>query len=226
MNLRTSKGGIKSVPWTISTTIECGVLRSKVCSGTFWQVSRWDMLLNRWRGINGSLCMNWRRLMVLIQRVLITSLIEGTLSETLWSNFSVEIYRNNRAAIPRYTLSEAAKLKNPHGATAATYASSGLVQMRKYTPGVAYNAIFLEGVKGTVLQADLQTALNPLLNSSKLVFSVKVPQPLGTILTFSGSIMVKTCYFFRVLHRCLSKTSRPPFTAWWNQSNNTSRRQG
>jgi len=94
------------------------------------------------------------------------------------TNFSVEIYRNNRAAIPRYTLSEAAKLKNPHGATAATYASSGLVQMRKYTPGVAYNAIFLEGVKGTVLQADLQAALNPLLNSSKLVFSVKVPSPL------------------------------------------------
>lgn len=89
--------------------------------------------------------------------------------------FSVEIYRNNRAAAPRYTLSEAGKLKNPHGATTATYASSGLVQMRKYTPGVAYNAIFLEGVKGTVLQADLQTALNPLLSPSRLVFSVKVP---------------------------------------------------
>ena len=88
--------------------------------------------------------------------------------------FSVEIYRSNRAAIPRYTLSEAAKLKNPHGTTTATYASSGLIQMRKYTSGIAYNAIFLEGVKGTVLQADLQTALNPLLNPSRLVFSVKV----------------------------------------------------
>jgi len=87
---------------------------------------------------------------------------------------SVEIYRNNRAVAPRYTLSEAGKLKNPHGAATTTSASSGLVQMRKYTSGVAYNAIFLEGVKGTVLQADLQTALNPLLNPSRLVFSVKV----------------------------------------------------
>jgi transcriptional repressor NF-X1 len=86
----------------------------------------------------------------------------------------VEIYRNNRTAVPRYTLAEAAKLKNPHSVSAATYASSGLVQMRKYTPGVAYNAIFLEGVKGTVLQADLQTALNPILRPSKLVFSLKV----------------------------------------------------
>ena len=90
------------------------------------------------------------------------------------TNKSVEIYRSNRAALPRYTLSEASKLKNPHGTTGSTYAASGLVQMRKYTPGVAYNAIFLEGVKGTVLQADLQTALNPILRPSKLVFSLKV----------------------------------------------------
>ena len=90
---------------------------------------------------------------------------------------SVEIYRNNRTTVPRYTLAEAAKLKNPHTVSAATYASSGLVQMRKITPGVAYNAIFLEGVKGTVLQADLQTALNPILRPSKLVFSLKVTSP-------------------------------------------------
>jgi transcriptional repressor NF-X1 len=125
--------------------------------------------------------------------------------------FSVEIYRSNRTAVPRYTLSEAAKLKNPHGATAATYASSGLVQMRKYTPGVAYNAIFLEGVKGTVLQADLQTALNPLLNPSKLVFSVKVLQ-LETILTISGSAMARMCYFFQVRHPFRSRTSKLPCT--------------
>jgi hypothetical protein len=90
---------------------------------------------------------------------------------------SVEIYRNNRTTVPRYTLAEATKLKNPHTVSAATYASSGLVQMRKITPGVAYNAIFLEGVKGTVLQADLQTALNPILRPSKLVFSLKVTSP-------------------------------------------------
>jgi hypothetical protein len=57
--------------------------------------------------------------------------------------------------------------------------------MRKYTPGVAYNAIFLEGVKGTVLQADLQTALNPILRPSKLVFSLKVTS-LANSLTVSG----------------------------------------
>lgn len=90
------------------------------------------------------------------------------------THYSVEIYRTNRAAMPRHTLSEAAKLKSPHAISAATYASSGLVQLRKHTSGVAYNAIFLEGVKGTVLQADLQTALNPLLRPSKLVFSLKV----------------------------------------------------
>lgn len=76
--------------------------------------------------------------------------------------------------MPRYTLSEAVKLKNPHAVSAASYASSGLVQLRKHTPGIAYNAIFLEGVKGTVLQADLQTALNPILRPSKLIFSLKV----------------------------------------------------
>ena len=89
-------------------------------------------------------------------------------------NSSVEIYRTNRAAIPRHTLSEAAKLKSPHSVSADAYASSGLVQLRKHTPGVAYNAIFLEGVKGTVLQTDLQTALNPILRPSQLVFSLKV----------------------------------------------------
>src|SRR5271170_2401593 len=88
-------------------------------------------------------------------------------------NGSVEIYRSNRTAVPRYTLSEAAKLKNPHTA-ASTYASSGLVQLRKHVPGVAYNAIFLEGVKGTVLQADLQAELHPILRQSKLVFLLKV----------------------------------------------------
>ena len=46
--------------------------------------------------------------------------------------------------------------------------------MRKNTPGVAYNAIYFEGVKGTVLQADLQMALNPILRPSKLLFSMKV----------------------------------------------------
>jgi len=76
--------------------------------------------------------------------------------------------------MPRCTLSDAAKLKTPHTASAASHASSGLVQLRKHTPGVAYNAIFIEGVKGTVLQADLQAALNPILRPSKLVFSLKV----------------------------------------------------
>ena len=89
------------------------------------------------------------------------------------TNNSVEIYRSNRMAAPRYMLSEAARLKNPHTA-ASTYASSGLVQLRKHVRGAAYNAIFLEGVKGTVLQADLQAALNPILRQSKLVFSLKV----------------------------------------------------
>lgn len=91
---------------------------------------------------------------------------------------SVEIYRSNRTAVPRYTLSEAAKLKNPH-TTASTYASSGLVQLRKHVPGVAYNSIFLEGVKGTVLQADLQAELHPILRQSKLVFSLRVFPRLG-----------------------------------------------
>jgi hypothetical protein len=90
---------------------------------------------------------------------------------------SVEIYRNSRAALPRYSLSDAAKLKTPHTVSAASYASSGLVQLRKHIPGVAYNAIFIEGVKGTVLQADLQTSLNPILRPSKLVFSLKVTSP-------------------------------------------------
>jgi len=94
-------------------------------------------------------------------------------------NDSVEIYRSNRTAVPRYTLSEAAKLKNPHTA-ASTYASSGLVQLRKHVPGIAYNAIFLEGVKGTVLQADLQAELHPILRQSKLVFSLKVLATLET----------------------------------------------
>jgi len=87
---------------------------------------------------------------------------------------SVEIRRTSRANVPRHTLSEAAKLKNPHLFSAANYASSGLVQLRKFTPGVAYNAIFLEAVKGTVLQADLQMELNPILRPSKLVFGLKV----------------------------------------------------
>ena len=89
-------------------------------------------------------------------------------------DISVEVYKNNRAAPPRYSLSEAAKLKVPHPAGVATSASSGLVQLRKITPGIAYNAIFLEGVKGTVLQADLQTELNAILRPSHLVFSLKV----------------------------------------------------
>jgi hypothetical protein len=89
-------------------------------------------------------------------------------------NDSVEIYRNNRTTVPRFTLSEAATLKNPRTMSASSYASSGLVQLRKHTPGGAYNSILLEGVKGTVLQAVLQTALNPILRPSKLVFSLKV----------------------------------------------------
>jgi hypothetical protein len=92
---------------------------------------------------------------------------------------SVEIRRTNRATVPRHTLSEAAKLKNPHVLNTATYSSSGLVQLRKFTPGVAYNAIFLEGVKGTVLQADLQMELNPILRPSKLIFGLKVRSSLS-----------------------------------------------
>lgn len=84
---------------------------------------------------------------------------------------SVEIYRNSRATLPRHTLSDAAKLKGPQ---TTNNPSTNLVQMRKFTPGIAYNAIFLESVKGTVLQADLQTALNPILRQSKLLFSLKV----------------------------------------------------
>jgi transcriptional repressor NF-X1 len=95
-----------------------------------------------------------------------------------FTNDSVEIYRSNRATLPRHTLSDASKLKNTHGMSASSYASSGLVQMRKFTPGVAYNAIYLDGVKGTVLQADLQMALNPILRPSRLVFSLKVTQHL------------------------------------------------
>jgi transcriptional repressor NF-X1 len=125
---------------------------------------------------------------------------------------SVEIYRNNRTAVPRYTLSEAAKLKNPHSMSAATYASSGLVQMRKYTPGVAYNAIFLDGVKGTVLQADLQMALNPILRPSKLVFSLKVWLS-SCQADNSGRTMVKTFSFCLGQQRFPSKTSKVRCTA-------------
>ena len=88
--------------------------------------------------------------------------------------------------MPRYTLSEAAKLKTPHTLSDATYASSGLVQLRKHVPGVAYNAIFIEGVKGTVLQADLQTVLNPILRPCKLVFSLKVILQISSKLIISG----------------------------------------
>lgn len=90
------------------------------------------------------------------------------------ANASVEIYRSNRAALPRNTLSEATKLKNPYAISTGAYASSGLTQLRKHHSGVAYNAIFLEGVKGSTLQTDLQAALNPILRPSKLVFSLKV----------------------------------------------------
>lgn len=65
-------------------------------------------------------------------------------------------------------------MKTPHALSAAAYASSGLVQLKKHVPGVAYNAIYLEGVKGTVLQADLQSALNPILHPSQLTFILKV----------------------------------------------------
>ena len=87
---------------------------------------------------------------------------------------SVEIHRNNRAALPRLSLAEAAKLRNPNTINASAFASSGLVQMRKHVPGLAYNAIYLEGVKSTVLQAELQAGLNPILRPSKVVFSLKV----------------------------------------------------
>jgi transcriptional repressor NF-X1 len=90
------------------------------------------------------------------------------------ANASVEIYRSNRAALPRNTLSEATKLKNPYAVSAGAYASSGLTQLRKHHSGIAYNAIFLEGVKGSTLQTDLQTALNPILRPSKLMFSLNV----------------------------------------------------
>ena len=106
---------------------------------------------------------------------MIMSLSEGNPPKSFSiANDSVEIRRTNRANIPRHTLSDAAKLKNPHLLSAANYASSGLVQLRKFTPGVAYNAIFLEGVKGTILQADLQLELNPILRPSNLVFAMKV----------------------------------------------------
>jgi hypothetical protein len=76
--------------------------------------------------------------------------------------------------VPRHTLYEAAKLKNPHLLVAAGNATSGVVQLRKFTPGVAFNAIFLEAVKGTVLEADLQMELNAVLRPCKLVFGLKV----------------------------------------------------
>ena len=96
--------------------------------------------------------------------------------------------------MPRHTLSEAAKLKSPHTLSAGSYASSGLVQLRKHTAGVAYNAILLDGVKGTVLQADLQTALNPLLRPSRLVFSVKVLSSFHSRLICSGLMMARMFY--------------------------------
>jgi transcriptional repressor NF-X1 len=56
-------------------------------------------------------------------------------------NDSVELFRNNRTAIPRYTLSEAAKLKDPNTLHTATLASSGLLQLRRPVAPAQYDTI-------------------------------------------------------------------------------------
>ena len=134
-------------------------------------------------------------------------------STPIVANASVEIYRSNRAALPRNTLSEATKLKNPSAISTGAYASSGLTQLRKHHSGVAYNAVFLEGVKGSTLQTDLQAALNPILRPSKLVFSLKVSLYLSFGLTNCGSMMERTSFCLLGLPPFQSKMSKTPCIA-------------